>query len=103
MNTGLIERIRNAESMAAEMIAQEKARSEERLRELAEARKNDLAHQESMYEDKRKNLPVLAREKAERLLTEKRAEHERIMAAIRQSGEAHRDEAVHLLIATLLE
>lgn len=103
MNTGLIERIRNAETMAAEMVAQEKARAEERLQELREIQKNDLKLLESLYTDKRKAVPDLARDRAERLLTDKREDHERIMAAIRQNGETHREEAVQLLISTLLE
>lgn len=103
MNTGLIERIRNAESVAAEMIAQAKARSDDRLRELGEIQTNDLKLLENLLADKRKTVPDLARGRAEHLLADKREEHERIMAAIRQSGEAHTEEAVHLLISTLLE
>ncbi|GAB6097432.1 hypothetical protein JCM14469_36860 [Desulfatiferula olefinivorans] len=103
MTHGLIERIRHAETVAAQRISRAEAAAEEKLRALGESHLNTLREMDDSFLLRREHLPDLARERVQALLDRQTQRHDRQVRLLEKHGADHENEVIRLMIQTLLE
>jgi hypothetical protein len=103
MTQGLIERIRHAETVAAQRINDAEAGAEETRRTLAETHRKTLLDLENEFRTQHEQLSDLARQRADLVLEKRQRLHEQQIRTLERLGRDHGDAVVRLMIQTLLE